>query len=117
MHGQNLRFRSQGNNLAKSDNAEPDKSLGMINFELTEEEKQALYYERFHHPHPRVQKKMEALWLKSQKLPHASICQLAGISGRHKKAERIGSDELEGFGIGPKIWWTVIGNSSRGGKK
>ncbi len=53
----------------------------MIHLEFTEEEKQSLYYERFHHPHPRVQKKMEALWLKSQKLPHASICQLAGISG------------------------------------
>ena len=53
----------------------------MIHLEFTEEEQQSLYYERFHHPHPRVQKKMEALWLKSQKLPHASICQLAGISG------------------------------------
>ena len=53
----------------------------MINLEFTAEEQKSLYYERFHHPHPRVQKKMEALWLKSQKLPHASICQLVGISG------------------------------------
>jgi len=31
-------------------------------------------------PHPRVQLKMEVLWLKSQKIPHQKICQLAGIS-------------------------------------
>jgi transposase len=52
----------------------------MINLEFTEEEKNALYYERFHHPHPRVQLKMEVLWLKSQNIPHKKICQLAGIS-------------------------------------
>jgi len=33
----------------------------MINLEFTEEEKNSLYYERFHHPHPRVQLKMEVL--------------------------------------------------------
>ncbi len=49
----------------------------MINIEFTEEEKNLLYYERFHHPHPRVQLKMEVLWLKSQNVPHKKICQLA----------------------------------------
>ncbi len=29
----------------------------MINLEFTEEEKNSLYYEIFHHPHPRVQLK------------------------------------------------------------
>jgi len=52
----------------------------MIHIEFTEEEKKALYYERFHHPHPRVQLKVEVVWLKSQDLPHQKICQLAGIS-------------------------------------
>ena len=52
----------------------------MINIEFTEEEKNLLYYERFNHPHPRVQLKMEVLWLKSQNLPHKTICQLAKIS-------------------------------------
>jgi hypothetical protein len=42
----------------------------MIYIEFTEVEKQALQYERFHHPHPRVQVKMEALWLKSQGVEH-----------------------------------------------
>lgn len=52
----------------------------MITIEFTATEKQALHYERFHHPHPRVQKKMEALWLKSQGLPHKEITKLTGIS-------------------------------------
>ncbi len=52
----------------------------MIHLEFTEKEKLALYYERFNHPHPRVQMKMEALWLKSQKLPHYQISKLVGIS-------------------------------------
>ena len=41
---------------------------------------QALNYERYHHLHPRVQRKMEAFWLKSQKLSHNEICRLTGIS-------------------------------------
>ena len=53
----------------------------MIHLEFNEEEKKILYYERFNHPHPRVQKKMEVLWLKSQQLPHHQIMQLVGISG------------------------------------
>jgi transposase len=52
----------------------------MINIDFTEEEMQALNYERFHHPEPHVQRKMEALWLKSQKLSHNDICRLTGIS-------------------------------------
>ena len=52
----------------------------MMYLEFSEQEQQSLYYERFHHPHPRVQKKMEALWLKSQKLPHHQISKLAGIA-------------------------------------
>ena len=52
----------------------------MIRIAFSEAEKQALDYERYHHPHPHVQRKMEALWLKSQKLPHKDICRLTGIS-------------------------------------
>ena len=52
----------------------------MITIEFTEKEKQSLHYERFHHPHPRVQLKMEAIWLKSQELPHNEICRLTCIS-------------------------------------
>lgn len=47
---------------------------------FTEAEKEALHYERFHHPHPRVQKKMEVIWLKSQGLEHKEIARLAKIN-------------------------------------
>lgn len=52
----------------------------MIKIEFTEAEKQALNYQRYHHPHPRVQIKMEALWLKSQGLSHREIVRFTGIS-------------------------------------
>jgi transposase len=52
----------------------------MIKLEFTEAEKQSLHYERYHHPHPRVQRKMEALWLKSQGVAHSEISRLTGIS-------------------------------------
>jgi transposase len=52
----------------------------MIHIEFTAQEKEALNYERYHHPHPHVQRKMEALWLKSQGLSHEDICRLTGIS-------------------------------------
>ena len=52
----------------------------MIAIDFTEEDIEALDYERYHHPHPKVQRKMEALWLKHQGLPHSQITRLAGIS-------------------------------------
>ena len=42
--------------------------MRQIEVVFTDEQKDELHYERFHHPHPRVQRKMEALWLKSQGL-------------------------------------------------
>ena len=45
---------------------------------FSEEIQQALNYERYHHPSPIVQKRMETLWLKSHDLPHWQIAQLAG---------------------------------------
>ena len=52
----------------------------MIKIEFTEDDMKALSYERYHHPHPRVQRRMEALWLKSQNVIHKEICRLTGIS-------------------------------------
>jgi transposase len=52
----------------------------MIKLEFTDADKQRLNYERYHHPHPRVQRKMEALWLKSQQVAHSEISRLTGIS-------------------------------------
>ena len=39
-----------------------------------------LNYERFHHPVPLVQRRMEALWLKSHGLAHGQIAQLVNIT-------------------------------------
>lgn len=52
----------------------------MIRLNFTEEDKHALNYERYHHPHPRVQRKMEAVWLKSQGESHQRIARLTGVS-------------------------------------
>jgi transposase len=52
----------------------------MINLEFTDEDKKLLSSGRFNHPHPRVQLKMEVLWLKSQGLSNQQIAKLAGIS-------------------------------------
>jgi transposase len=51
----------------------------MIKIEFTAEQIKELHFERFNHPHPRVQLKMEVLYLKSQNLPHPNISQLAGV--------------------------------------
>lgn len=51
----------------------------MIQLEFSEADKKALHYERFHHPHPRVQLKMEVVWLKSQGESHQRIAQLTRV--------------------------------------
>ena len=50
-----------------------------INLEFTPEAQADLNYERYLHPHPVVQRRMETLWLKSHDLPHALIAKLAGV--------------------------------------
>jgi transposase len=52
----------------------------MIKINITEEDKEVFRYERKNHIHPRVQQKMEVLWLKSIKLPHKVIAEIAGVS-------------------------------------
>jgi transposase len=52
----------------------------MIQIDFTPADIDALHHERFHHPHPRVQEKMEAVFLKSQGLLHKDICRLSRIS-------------------------------------
>ena len=52
----------------------------MIKIQFTEEAIAELRYQRFNHPHPRVQRKMEALLLKSDGLPHRQITRILGIS-------------------------------------
>ena len=52
----------------------------MITIEFREDEIERLRRERFGHPHPRVQRKMEALLLKSEGLPHHQITRILGVS-------------------------------------
>ena len=58
----------------------------MLRLEFRESDQQALNHERYHHPHPRVQQRMEALWLKRQGLPHHQSARLCGISGNTLRA-------------------------------
>jgi transposase len=51
-----------------------------IQLEITPEILKELHYERYNHPAPLVQRRMEALWLKGHGLPHAQIAQLVGVT-------------------------------------
>ena len=51
----------------------------MLQLKFTEEEIKELDYQRYHHPHPRVQRKMEALLLKAKGLPHHQIADCVGV--------------------------------------
>ena len=61
----------------------------MIRINFTAEEQQSLQYERFHYPDPRIQVKMEVLWLKSRGLDHPQIAELAGVSTRTASGVRL----------------------------
>ena len=52
----------------------------MIQIPFTEADSAALRYWRFHHPDPRVQVRMEALYWRSQKVPTQEIRRLCGLS-------------------------------------
>jgi transposase len=51
----------------------------MLRIEFTDKEIAALQHERFHYPVPQVQRKMEALYLKSMGLSHKEISRLTQI--------------------------------------
>jgi transposase len=51
-----------------------------MQLEFTPEDLEELNYERYRHPLPLVQRRREALWLKSHGLPHGQIAQLVNIS-------------------------------------
>jgi len=51
-----------------------------MQLEFTPASQDALNYERYHHPVPLVQRRREALWLKSHGLPHGQIAQLVGVT-------------------------------------
>jgi transposase len=52
----------------------------MIQIEFTSAEIDTLRYEKTYHRNPKVRKRMEALYLKSQKLAHQEICRHVDIT-------------------------------------
>jgi transposase len=54
----------------------------MRTFTFSPEVVAEIRHERYHHSHPRVQRKMEVLWLKSRGLTYAAIAELAEVSPR-----------------------------------
>src|SRR5579872_3191320 len=52
----------------------------MTRLTFSEADQQALHQERFQHPPPRVQQRMEVLWLISQGLVYPQAARLAGVS-------------------------------------
>src|SRR3954466_2186902 len=61
---------------------------------FTADDRQALAHDRYHHPDPRVQRKMEVLWLKSHGRNHDEIATSADVSRR--TVQRYLNEYLEG---------------------
>jgi transposase len=51
-----------------------------IKIEFTPEILKELYYHRYRHLAPLVQRRMDALWLKAHGLPHQQIAELVGVT-------------------------------------
>ena len=51
-----------------------------LHIEFTPESIDTLNYERYHHPVPLVQRRMWALWLKSNNVPHSLIATWVGVT-------------------------------------
>jgi transposase len=54
----------------------------MRDFHFSDDDLATIARDRYHHPHPRVQEKMEVLWLKSRGVGHTGIAHLTGLSRR-----------------------------------
>ena len=61
---------------------------------FTPDDRRALAHDRYHHPDPRVQRKVEVLWLKSHGLSHDEIAAYADVSRR--TVQRYLDEYLEG---------------------
>lgn len=60
--------------------------LAMMRVSFRPEDVTNLQVQRFLHPHPRVQQKMDTLLLKAHDLPHVQIASIVGISGNTVRA-------------------------------
>lgn len=71
----------------------------MRRFIFSAQERETLAKERYHHPDPRVQQRMEIVWLKSQRETHQRIAELAGVSRRtvQRVLDLYAADGLDGL--------------------
>lgn len=51
----------------------------MRTFTFSDADLAQIAHDRYHHPHPHVQEKMEVLWLKSRGVGHTEIARLTGL--------------------------------------
>lgn len=59
----------------------------MIHLDISEQDKLQIEYERYNHPHPRVQQKMWVMHLKGlEKIPHELIAEITGVSPNTMRA-------------------------------
>ena len=66
----------------------------MRRLEFTEEEREVIVRERFEHPNPRVQRRMEMLWLKVHGETHERIAELTGVGRRTVQVRHFLRDQL-----------------------
>jgi transposase len=72
----------------------PRQESAVRTFVFSEQDRDAIHHDRFHHPHPRVQLKMEVLGLKSQGISHTQIARLTRLGRR--TVQRYLDEYLEG---------------------
>jgi len=75
----------------------------MIDIQFSVDEIQVLERERYTYPHPRIQEKIEAIYLKSMGMAHGEICRLCHIS-RPTLAKYLHSYQSDGID-GLKRWY------------
>lgn len=68
-----------------------------IQIEFSPAEIDELEYERYHHPHPKVQRKMEAVYLKSQGLAHQESQRLGRIGAKTTLSSYLKQYQAEGI--------------------
>lgn len=78
--------------------------------QLTESEQQLVRHERFHHPHPGIQRRFEVIWLLHCGQLQAQVCQIAGVS--LKTVDRILRDYSE-RGLDGVRRWDCTGPTSK----
>ena len=71
---------------------------------LSKEDQEALARERFEHPHPRVQQRMEVLWLISKGVSLKEAARLAGV-GRATAARYVAAYRQGGLPALREIRW------------